>query len=222
MDIIRYVGGGMLKNVRGIAGRWNPTFDVEGDYSAFMEFENGTGVLVSFIGYGHFEGAELTWGLAEGGTVRPEQTLIGPRRKPTGPVPTDEFYARDEFSTDSLRGRIGRQPQHQDFFGLNIVSCERGDIRQSPDGIYVYTEDGRSEMLVSDMQADRGSAEVRELKESIDENRPVFPNEGWGRASLEGCLGILESSRTGQQVELKYQVPSPIQPAPLGTGGHRA
>jgi phthalate 4,5-cis-dihydrodiol dehydrogenase len=211
LDIVRYLGGGMVHSVRGVAGRWNPYFDVEGDYSAFMEFENGAVALVCFNGYGHFNGTELTWGIGDGGFVRSDEVLYGPRRKPTRPLTGEEYYAQKEFSTEALRTRRERRPPHQDIFGLTIVSCERGDIRQSPDGIYLYTEDGRSEIVVTDDMKHRGGAEVHELLASIRENRPSFPDEGWGRATLEACVAILESGRKHREVTLKYQVASPVE-----------
>src|SRR5437867_7972119 len=49
IDIVRGVGGGMVKNVRAIAGRWHPAFpDAEGDYTAFLEFEDGTAATMVF------------------------------------------------------------------------------------------------------------------------------------------------------------------------------
>ena len=38
------------------------------------------------------------------------------------------------------RNAIPASAPHQPHFGLTLVSCERGDIRQSPDGLLVYSE----------------------------------------------------------------------------------
>jgi hypothetical protein len=44
---------------------------------------------------------------------------------------------------------------------------------------------------------------------AVTENRPV-PHDGkWGKATLEVCLAIIQSSRDGREVSLSYQVPSP-------------
>src|SRR5437016_5297869 len=74
-DVIRCIGGGMVKTVRAISGRWNPHFDTEGNYSAFLEFEDGTPALMSMNGYAHFNVVELTWGIGEGGQATPEDEL---------------------------------------------------------------------------------------------------------------------------------------------------
>ena len=42
------------------------------------------------------------------------------------------------------------------------------------------------------------------------ENRPVFPDAPWGRATLEVILAILESAREHRDVQLEWQVPAPV------------
>ena len=70
-DIVRGIGGGMVRSLRAIAGRWNPSFPrAEGDYTAFLEFENGAAATMAFNGYGYFDITELTWGIGEGGQRR--------------------------------------------------------------------------------------------------------------------------------------------------------
>ncbi|HEY2986920.1 MAG TPA: Gfo/Idh/MocA family oxidoreductase, partial [Candidatus Binatia bacterium] len=34
VDIVRSIGGGMVKSVRAVAGKWHPRFDTEGNYTA--------------------------------------------------------------------------------------------------------------------------------------------------------------------------------------------
>jgi hypothetical protein len=52
---------------------------------------------------------------------------------------------------------------------------------------------------------------MKEFFEAIRDDRPVGHDGRWGQATLEVCLGLLESSRTGQQVEMKHQVPVPAR-----------
>jgi len=185
VDVVRGVGGGMVKSVRAIAGRWHPDFPKgDGDYSAFAEFEDGTAATMAFNGYGFFDVTDLTWGIGEGGQQRdfdaPPGQAVDPR---------------------SLRRR-------QPFYGLTLVSCERGDIRQSPDGLFVYTKDGRREMPVESRGA--GRPEIDVLYEAIRSEGPIFPDERWGLASLEMVLGILRSSSERQEVALSRQVACPF------------
>ena len=99
----------------------------------------------------------------------------------------------------------------QDFFGLLVVSCERGDIRQSPDGLYVYTEKGREEVLMTERELRAG--EIQALVDAVRESRPSFPDVRWGRATLEACIAMIESGREHKEIIMKHQVPSPLRPA---------
>src|SRR5581483_1217274 len=84
-DVVRCIGGGMVKSVRAITGRWDPNFNTEGNYSAFLEFEDGTPCLMSLNGYAHFNVTELTWGIGEGGQQTPEDQLYAARERLTRP-----------------------------------------------------------------------------------------------------------------------------------------
>jgi phthalate 4,5-cis-dihydrodiol dehydrogenase len=219
LDMVRYLAGGMAKSVRGHVGAWHPHIDVHGDYSAYYEFEGGVTALATFNGYGNFDTMEMTWNRGEGGGVRPEDQMATPRPRSTGPVPIEEFYDLPENDLDRMleRGHRPDGPVTQgNFFGLMIVSCERGDMRQHPEGLYLYTEQGRELIQVP---ANPG-AEMREMVGAITENRPSFPDHNWGRATLECCIGIIESSRQGREIELGVQCPSPVRiPEPLKQGG---
>jgi phthalate 4,5-cis-dihydrodiol dehydrogenase len=87
------------------------------------------------------------------------------------------------------------------------VSCERGVIRQSPDGLFVHTEAGCEEIPVERSLGQ--AAELIELRDAVAEGRPVFPDGRWGMATLEICLAMLESARTGRTVETARQVAVP-------------
>jgi phthalate 4,5-cis-dihydrodiol dehydrogenase len=213
MDIVRFLAGGMITSLRAAVRRAFPIHDIESNYHAFLTFDNGATTLIDFNGLGHLDIAEMTWGIGEGGGLHSEADMTGPRLKPTGPVTPEERYAMPmyQFGSGGRQGEQQRLAKNQDFFGITIVSCEKGDIRQSPEGLFVYTEDGREEVEVDADINTRGFTELRELSAAIEENRPVFPNHLWGRASLEACVAMIESSRQNRELELQYQVPSPLR-----------
>lgn len=181
-DVVRGIGGGMVKSVRAIAGRWHPSFpDGEGDYTSFLEFDDGTAATMAFNGYGYFDITDLTWGIGEGG-----------RRSDDGP--------------DLPPGTVtNEQQKYHPFYGLTVVSCERGDIRQSPNGLYVYTKGGREEIAIE--PSPPGRAELTELHDAIRDDRPTSPDAPWGMASLELVLAMLESSAQRKEISLEHQVP---------------
>jgi phthalate 4,5-cis-dihydrodiol dehydrogenase len=203
VDIVRYLGGGRVKSVRAITGRADPNFSTEGDYTAFLEFEDGAAATLVFNGYGFFDAAELTWGIGEGGKRLVEAEVYAPKPRLKGAVDQDFKYANPR----STEERAGRERSGQSFFGLTIVACERGAIRQSPQGLFIYSEDGREEIACP---PDAGrAAELDELSQAVAQDRPVFPDGRWGMASLEVCLAMLQSSHERREIALSHQVASP-------------
>lgn len=199
VDIVRCIGGGMVKSVRAITGRCDSHFDTEGNYTAFLEFEDGTAATMVFNAYGYFDITALTWGIGEGGDIAPAKERS---ERLAGPVEASAKYAM------LSQGERERDRRYQPFFGLTVASCERGDIRQSPEGLYIYTEEGCKEIPCA---KEHGRiAELRELYEGVTQDRPVFPDGRWGKATLEVCLAILQSSKEKREIFLSHQVPCPL------------
>lgn len=203
VDIVRYVAGGMAKNVRAVAGRHDPHFNTEGNFCALLEFDGGAVATLGFNGYGYFDITELTWGIGEGGQQHPDPRLKKPKPRRSGPMDAAEKY---RYAADTAPGEVYARGTKMPFFGLTVVSCERGMIRQSPEGLYLYTETGCDEIPVERHHG--RAAELIELRDALATGRPVFPDGTWGRATLEVCLGILDSSREHREIALTRQVPS--------------
>jgi phthalate 4,5-cis-dihydrodiol dehydrogenase len=219
IDVIRQIAGGMVRSVRastfidGVTG-------IEGGYVAYLEFENGVPATVVYDGRALFDTAELFWWRGEGGQVR-DPGLAEKRRRnflELAKLPSEEREQRLAAEKEDGRyGAIGPKagPKYsgkiedlkQPFFGLLVVSCEKATIRQSPDGLYLYTEEGRSEIALKRELRGR-LAELNELHQSITENREPEHSGAWGTATLEVCFGILESAKRHQDVSMQRQVPS--------------
>lgn len=213
VDTIRYLAGGRVRSVRAVAGRHEPNFpDCEGNYTAFLEFEDGTPATLVFDGYGYFDSVEFTWGVGEAGKPAKNPDSLIPRARPPGPVSAQEKYAQVRGGNPYGYGPGGGwdtdAPQQQPFYGLTVVSCERGVIRQSPDGLYVYDAGGRRDVPCP---APLGrAAELRELYEAVTQDRPTLLDARWGMASAEVVMGILESSRLRAEVSMHHQTAVPV------------
>jgi phthalate 4,5-cis-dihydrodiol dehydrogenase len=200
VDIVRAVGGGMVKSIRAVTGKWRPQLDTEGNYTAFLEFADGTPATLVFNGYGGFDIGELTWGIGESGYASSEDSPKEPATQ--GPISAAAKYSAPTRAEQRRRAGARRQP----FFGLTLVSCERGDMRQSPDGVFIYTDAGREEILCPPF-LDR-AGDLLKLSEAVTQNRVVFTDGKWGKATLEVALAILQSSRERREIGLSNQVPS--------------
>jgi len=203
VDIVRFVCGGMVTSVHGIAGRADPNFNTEGHFSALLTFDNGAAATLTFNGYGYFDVTELTWDIGESGK-RVDRRNFPRKPRLVGPIDAAEKFS---IADERLKPHQAEEKTQQPFFGLTVVTCERGAIRQSPDGVFVYTEDGREEIRCPETSGE--SAELLELVDALRTSRPGFPDGRWGKATLEVCLAILDSSRDGRPRKLRHQVPVP-------------
>jgi phthalate 4,5-cis-dihydrodiol dehydrogenase len=211
VDVVRLIGGGMVKSVRATTGVWDPARGHEGSYVCYLEFEDGVPATLVYSGYGFFDTAELFWWIGEGGQPREPQTNTKVRKRLKGISTVEE----EEMLKEQMRYGGRREGEyshdwqgdrHQPFFGFTLVSCDNGDIRQTPGGLMIYGEEGRREVALPAGKRGR-EAEVDELYQAIVENRPVFHDGRWGEATLEVCLAMIESTKARREIFLKHQRP---------------
>jgi phthalate 4,5-cis-dihydrodiol dehydrogenase len=98
-------------------------------------------------------------------------------------------------------------PPYPAYFGLTLVSCERGDVRQTPSGLMVYGDQERWEVPLTSGIAGRDLM-ISELYAAVVEGITPLHHARWARATLEVSLAVLESARTRREVLLAYQVPT--------------
>lgn len=210
VDVVRLIGGGLVRSVRAMTGIFDSARRVEGAWTAYLEFEDGTPATLVYNGYGHFDTAEFFWWVGEGGQPRDPETNLQVRAALA--ASTDEVLLKESMRYGGSRPRdgahLGRsREQHQPFFGLTVVSCEHGDIRQSRDGLLIYGDDRKWEVDVPGGNTGR-AAELQELYDAVVENRPVFHDGRWGEATLEVVLGIMQSARERREVFMSRQIPT--------------
>jgi phthalate 4,5-cis-dihydrodiol dehydrogenase len=213
VDVVRLIGGGLVRSVRAMTGIWDQTRGHEGSYTCYLEFEDGTPATLVYSGYGFFDTAELFGWVGEGGQYRDPETNLKVRQRLRSITSSEEeerlkeemrFGGKREGEFSHVRAGERRQP----FFGFTLVSCERGDIRQTPDGLLIYGEEEKREIPLSAGTQGR-VGEVEELYSAVVHERPVFHDGRWGAATLEICLAILESAKERKEIFLSHQVPSP-------------
>lgn len=211
IDIVRYLAGSRATAVSAVATRSEAAFpECESDYTALLRFEGGLGASLVFNAQGYFDAGELTWGIGESGwrTLNFESVL--PRTRRTAPVTPDEKYRFQSAGDPYGRGVEGtedkRAVRNQPFFGITLVTCERGVIRQSPTGVYVYEAAGRREIPCRSGYL-RGAAELLEMCDALDEGRDPYLDGAWGLGTIEICEAIVASAQAGQELPLRYQAP---------------
>jgi phthalate 4,5-cis-dihydrodiol dehydrogenase len=194
-DIIRLLGGGALRSVRAQTFDWDPARAAIGAHTVFMEFADGTAATAVYSGYGGLGAEELCAGISEWGFA---EALAEPSKRVAPADPAQEKRRRANVSDKSAA-------PFQPHFGLTVVNCERGDIRQSPNGLIVYSAAGRQEITLALEQTPHALV-LAEFYETLTGVAMPLHDAWWGLANLETCLAVIESSRTGETVLLKHQV----------------
>lgn len=215
IDIVRLLGGGLVRSVRAMTGQLMPERSAPGNYMAYVEFEDGVPATVIYNGYGYFDTSEFMGGYGERHftptrRVEVRRQLQAHTRNEEQAKEAMRFGGDQEggFAHGSAEIQRERLPGGGAFFGITVVTCERGEIRQSPPGnLLVYTDDGIKDLPVSGAGASRNS-ELTELYEAVVQDRPVYHDGRWGMATLEVVLGIMQSARERREIMMTHQSPT--------------
>ena len=215
VDIARMIGGGMVRSVHARTNIVDTNRPIDGSFTAFLDFEGGHTATVTYDGYGHFNSAELTFGYTlQGTTMNPDLHVSSRKRIAAFPDADAEEAYKD---TTRYGGSLNRPIDHpvspdrrHAFFGLTLVSCEHGDMRQTPTGLTIYGDDANEKLEVP---AGDGynrrycSVEVDEMCRAVREDTPVRIHDAhWGKATQEVILGIIKSSEERREVFMEHQV----------------
>ena len=202
-DILRVLCGGLARSVKAKTFDWNRERPGIGAHSVYIEFQNGAVATAVYNGYGNFSSTALSFNVGELGFDRPAGPSLRARAE-RDETPADVTLAKQARARAANRPGLG-PPPHQPFFGITLVSCEGGDIRQSPQGLTLFSRGSIEEIVLA---TDRGPRDLvlDELHEAITSGRPALHDARWGLANLELCDAAIESSASGHEVFLNHQV----------------
>jgi len=223
IETIRWIGGGRVRSVRAMTGRWRPERpNATGYLAAFLEFEDGTPVTMVYDAYGYFDSVELiSWGKDNA----MEEKVALRRALLRGELDEEKEKEKTRFGA-LVEGKDGPQipweggsggggrgqwmPGNQ---GVFVVSLQEGDVRMSPQGLYVYDNEG-----VHEVELSRGSgsgmmpflaSEPLELYNAVRFGKPLLHDARWGMATAEVQWAMIESGRQRKEITLQHQVAVP-------------
>lgn len=195
VDVVRRLVGAPIASVRASAGAWDAARPTEGAYTAFLSFEGGASASLTYSGYGRFDSDELVGWIDELGAPKIPNT----RRVLTDGADEAGRRAARAYGAAGLPAKAeGAWHEH---FGFVIVSCERADLRPTPEGVVVFDETGRTLHRLEPPSLARVGV-VDALWDAIVKGRDPIHDGAWGRSTLEACLAILASSRAGCEIRL--------------------
>ena len=209
IDILRLLGGGLVRSVFAHTGAWDPTRPTEGAYQALLEFENGAFASATYSGYGHFDSDVLLGNIGEMGQTKRPQDYGLARKRLLGVADAD-----GEARLKAARNYGGalyqptppaaHRPAHQ-HFGHLVVSCEKADLRPMADGVEIYTDAQHHVDVLPPPDIARREV-IDELCGAVVHGHPPLHSGQWARASTEVCLGILQSARSRVPQTMQFQV----------------
>src|SRR5207244_3377884 len=136
-----------------------------------------------YSAYAHFDSSELTFGISLSGSPADSGTYARSRQNIASfASPEDEWAYKDStrYGGSGMNRDLLGPPSnpHHAFFGLTIASCERGDIRQSADGLLVYGDDGRREVPILDAGKRYTTGELDLMYDAWWNDRPLAMHDG--------------------------------------------
>ncbi|MBL4756323.1 MAG: Gfo/Idh/MocA family oxidoreductase [Rhizobiales bacterium] len=204
IDIVRLLAGGMGRQVMAMTGNWDPDRPTEGAYSMLLNFENGVFASLTYSGYAHYDSDEaMNWVGELGHDKDPE--LYGVARKALETVMSPEAEAAQKQTRTFGSAQELAPAAHHEHFGPITIFCDHGDIRLTPDGIWIYGNKERRFITAPEMASPRTTV-IDALYNALRTNTPPVQTGKWGLASLEVCHAILASAESGNPVQLTRQI----------------
>ncbi len=203
IDVVRLLGGGLVRSVRAHAGGLDPARPTEGHAVAFLAFQDGAAASLVYGGYDFFDSDEFHGWISERGDVK--QPAYGAARRALAARTREETELRT--ANYSYGAPDPGEPQHQPHFGITIATCAHGELRGSADGVWLYGKEGRREIALprGPRYSGRGNV-LDDLATAIRTGRRPVHDGRWGKATLEVALAIQSSAREEREVMLKHQV----------------
>lgn len=214
IDIIRTIAGRPLGKVSARAIEADPNLPTAGGYAALLTFTDGVPATAVYSGYGYFDSAQLHHWRDERGRSRDPATHaltwkrylaeLGDEQRTASAEPESREKSRYGGEIADSPGLQRPSRQAASFFGMTIVSCSRGDICQTPEGLAVFDSSGRHELAMEEL-SDGATAVLDELCDAVRHNRETPHGVTWARDTTFATIGILDSAACGKEVMLAGQ-----------------
>lgn len=208
IDIVRLLGGGLVQSVRACTGQWDPGRPTESAYSALLTFDNGAFASVTYSGYGHYDSDELLGNIGEMGMEKNAAGYGAARKKLariSSPAAEATLKAAGNYGGANYQFKPANPARFHQHFGHLVVSASNADLRLTPEGVVIYSDEKRYLLPTPKSRVPRAEV-IDEVWNVVRDNAAPTHGAAWARATTEVCLAILKSAETGKDIKMQFQV----------------
>jgi phthalate 4,5-cis-dihydrodiol dehydrogenase len=214
-DIIRTIGGGRMRSLRGMIGTWDAARRVPGSFTVYFEFEDGVVGTAVCSSYDHFDSRALVYGF-DGANPLADSACHARARRELRSHADESDWEEGAASAERYGGgrrstQVSRSPKQSGGWILGgplIASFDHGDVRLSPHGIIVDGDEGQREITFPD-KGDGRDERLKTFHQAVTEGRPLPADGRWGKATQEVLVAIERSAETRSEVILSEQTAYP-------------
>jgi len=203
VDIARLLARSPVRSVRAATGILDPRRPTEGCCIAFIDFVSGAAATAVYSGYDHFDSDEMhSWVSSTGRKKTPRH---GQARTTLAALKNEEEELRlrgERFGYGGGAGFLQGAPEHQAHFGSLIATYEYADLRTTPDGISIYSNEGMREIVLPPESNGRTNV-IDELCANVIDGLPATHDGRFARGTVETCLAIRESAQQRREIFLR-------------------
>lgn len=202
LEMIRVLAREPIRAVRATTGIWDAQRPTEGAMTAFVEFDSGVSASLTYSGYDHFDSDALCGWIGTGGRLR--QAAHGAARRRLAAAGSGSETAARTARGFTGGGAVQQAPPCQPHFGFLLVSCERGDMRVSAQGVEIFDDAGVREIVLPPCRVapDRDLV-VDEFVLGVRTGQAPLQDVAWGRETMRAVLALLHSGQQRREIMLK-------------------
>lgn len=206
VDVARLLAGSPVTSVRAITGAWDSARPTEGAYSCLLTFESGAFASLTYNGYAHFDTDEWMGGIAESGWPKnPADYGVARALLQNCETRGQELALKNarNYGGEAAPPPVPDSARWHQHFGVLIASCEHADLRPVPNGVAICADNGRSFDALPGPSFPRAEV-IDEFYNAIICGVSPLRDGKWGRSTMEVCLAMLQSARSGQDIRLDH------------------
>lgn len=204
IDIVRVAAAEPIASVRCASGILDPARPTQGHLAAFLTFRSGASASIIYSGHDRFDSDEFYGDVGEIGYPRSYAHGATARTSRTFAAANTELdIRRDRYGYGSGAYTDLQPPPHLPHFGFLLASCAHADIRQTPEGLTIYSENGVEVIPLPGNGTYAGHANVwNDCYHAVHGINPIVQDAAFSRHTVLITQLLLQSASENRELEV--------------------